>query len=216
MTQELKVAKVAGDPDSFLSLGSFEHWFRISKMMASSDMVPKNYKDKPQDVLIAMEMGRQWNLGPLQAIQNIAVINGKPCAYGDLVLAICSSHPEFEDIKEEPIIGKDGKIEGYICTVKRKGRSEVKHSFTVEQAKEAGLWGKQGPWKTSSARMLQMRSRSFALRDSFSDAMMGISVKEEVQDYIDITPEPAKPTKKKEKNDAAKSELDNLLSEGEK
>ena len=174
------------DNNSYLSHENFEHYYRIANMMAKSDMVPKAYKDKPHDVLLSMEFGRSLNLGPLQAIQNIAVINGKPCLYGDAILAVCSGHPEFENIEEEPIIGEGGTITGYTCTVKRNGRSAVTQSFTVKQAQAAGLYGRQGPWKTYPERMLQMRSRAFALRDCFADALSGVRVAEEVQDYKDI------------------------------
>ena len=183
------------DSNSYLAKENFEHYFRIANMMAKSEMVPKGYKDKPQDVLIAMEMGRALHLSPLAAIQNIAVINGKPALYGDAILAVCSGHPDFENIEETPILGVGNKVTGYTCTVKRKNRSPVSQSFTVEMATEAGLWGRQGPWKAYPARMLQMRARAFALRDSFADALGGVRVVEEVQDYREtrnITPVNAK------------------------
>lgn len=184
---------VTGNKNSLIAPHNFEHYYRIANMMSKSDMVPKAYKDKPQDILIAMEMGVSLGLSPLQAIQNIAVINGKPCLYGDGMLAVCSGRPDFENISEEPIINKDddkGKTIGYKCTVTRKGRSPVSKSFTIEQAIAAGLWGKQGPWKLYPDRMLQMRARGFALRDSFADALGGVRMAEEVQDYEikDITP----------------------------
>lgn len=187
MSNELTV----GNKDSFLSPNNFDHYFRIARMMASSEMVPKSYKDKPQDVLIAMEMGASLGLGPLQAIQNIAVINGKPCIYGDALLATCSGRSDFENILEEPILGDKGKTVGYLCTVTRRGRTPVTQSFTIEQAQAAGLWGKVGPWKQYPERMLQMRARAFALRDSFADALGGVRLAEEVQDYEikDVTPE---------------------------
>lgn len=177
------------DRDSLLSKDNLEHSLRIADLLAKTDMTPKAYKNKPNDVLIAMELGRSWGLSPLQAIQNIAVINGKPCAYGDLLLAICSSHPEFEDIAEEQI--KQGSaVVGYKCTIKRKGQTPVVQSFTIDQAKKAGLWDRQGPWKQYPERMLQMRARGFALRDSFADALNGVAIREEVEDYEvkDITP----------------------------
>lgn len=179
------------DQNSYLTKDNFEHYYRIAKMMAQSQMVPKNYIDKPQDVLIAMEYGRSLSLGPLQAIQNIAVINGKPSLYGDCVLAVCSGHPDFENIDEEPILDDKNNVIGYLCTVKRKGRSAVTQSFTIQDATAAQLWGKQGPWKNYPNRMLQMRARAFALRDSFADALGGVRIAEEVQDYKevkDITP----------------------------
>ena len=180
---------VTGDKNSLLSPNNFEHYYRIANMMSKSDMVPKSYKDKPQDVLIAMEMGASLGLGPLQAIQNIAVINGKPCLYGDAMLAVCSGHHDFEDIKEEPLM-EGNKITGYRCVVQRSGRQPVEQTFTIEQAQAAGLWGKVGPWKQYPSRMLQMRARAFALRDSFADALGGVRSAEEVQDYDmkDITP----------------------------
>lgn len=188
---------------SLLAPSNFEHYYRIANMMSKSDMVPKGYKDKAPDILIAMEMGRALNLAPLSAIQNIAVINGKPALYGDAILAVCSGHPEFENITEEQIIDKEGKTEGYRCMVKRKGRSAVIHSFTVEDAKKANLWGKAGPWSQYPARMLQMRARAFALRDCFADALGGIRIVEEVQDFK----EPKDVTPKKNVLEGMKAEL---------
>lgn len=194
MSTALTAAK---DNDSLLSKDNLEHSLRIAELLATTDMTPKAYKNKPNDVLIAMELGRSWGLSPLQAIQNIAVINGKPCAYGDLVLAICSSHPDFENIEEKKMTGKDGKVIGYQCTVKRKGRTEVCQSFTLEQASKAGLIERSPTWKAYTERMLQMRARGFALRDSFADALNGVAIREEIEDYEvrDITPKPSKQTK---------------------
>lgn len=182
---------VTGNKNSLISPGNFDHYFRIARMMSTSELVPKAYKDKPQDVLIAMEMGASLGIGPLQAIQNIAVINGKPCLYGDGMLAVCAGRPDFENISEEPILDDKGKTVGYRCTVTRRGRTPIVQSFTIEQAQAAGLWGKQGPWKQYPDRMLQMRARGFALRDSFADALGGVRLAEEVQDYEikDIAPE---------------------------
>ncbi len=175
---------------SLIAPENFEHYFRIANMMSKSDMVPKAYKDKPQDVLIAMEMGVSLGLGPLQAIQNIAVINGKPGLYSDGMLSVCSGRPDFENMKEEPIMNDAGKVIGYRCTVMRRNREPVVQTFTEDDAKKAGLLGKQGPWSTYPTRMLQMRARGFALRDSFADALGGVKMAEELQDYEekDITP----------------------------
>ncbi len=187
MSNELSKKQIT----SLLAPENFEHYFRIANMMSKSDMVPKGYKDKPQDVLIAMEMGVSLGLGPLQAIQNIAVINGKPSLYSDGMLSVCSGRPDFENIKEEPVLDEAGKIVGYRCTVMRRNREPVTQTFTIDDAKKANLWGKQGPWSSYPSRMMQMRARSFALRDSFADALGGVRCAEEVQDYEerDITPE---------------------------
>ena len=55
----------------------------LSARLADSQMVPKAYQGKPNDILVACIWGSEIGLSPLQALQNIAVINGKPSVYGD-------------------------------------------------------------------------------------------------------------------------------------
>lgn len=196
--------------DSLLSPSNFEHAYRMANMICKTEMVPKAYQNKPQDVLVAMEMGRTLGLSPLSAVQNIAVINGRPTLYGDAILAVCSGHPDFENIEECPILEGE-KVIGYTCRVKRRGRGVTSQTFTIEQATNAGLWGKIGPWKSYPQRMLQMRARAFALRDSFADALGGVRVTEEVQDYEikNVTPQ-------KEASDNAKAELMSFINTNSK
>ena len=62
-----------------------------------------------------------------------------------------------------------------------------RREFTVEDAKKAGLWGKQGPWQTAPTRMLKLRARAFALRDTFADALRGLQSAEEQRDVVETT-----------------------------
>ena len=150
----------------------------VAKLFAHSGMLPKAYESNVGAVLVAMQLGAELGLGPLSAIQNIAVINGRPALWGDALLAVVTSHPECQDVVET-------SGEGWAkCVVKRRGRAPVERTFTVDDAKRAGLWGKQGPWQQYPARMLQQRARGFALRDSFPDALRGIRSVEEARDIV--------------------------------
>jgi hypothetical protein len=171
--------------DAFsLTPKTLEEAMKYSEMLARSSIVPKNYQGKPGDILVAMQMGNELGLKPIQSLQNIAVINGKPCIYGDACMALVKIHPECEDIVEY----YDPKIEAAVCKVKRRGKTEHISTFSVEQAKKAGLWGKTGPWTQYPQRMLQMRARGFALRDTFPDALQGLILAEEAMDHKDVTP----------------------------
>ena len=169
---------------------NYDHWCKIAKMMATSQMVPKGYMNRPQDILIAMELGASLGMTPLAAIQNIAVINGRPSLYGDALLAIVQGNKNYEYIKETIEKNNAGE-KSAICIIKRKGHEEHQCSFSVSDAKQAGLWGKSGPWSNYPDRMLAMRARGFAIRNTFADSLFGVSIAEEVQDYEekDITPE---------------------------
>lgn len=149
---------------------------RFADMLASASIVPKDYIGKPGNVLVALQWGMELGLQPMQAMQSIAVINGRPSLWGDAMLALVKAHPAFEWIKEEC----DGNVA--TCTIKRRGEPEVVQSFSLEEAKRAGLTGKQGPWTQYPKRMLQMRARGFALRDAFPDALRGVISAEEARD----------------------------------
>jgi hypothetical protein len=169
---------------SLLSKDNFTHYMKVAESLSKSSMVPKGMQGKPADILIAMEMGLQIGIPMMQAIQDIAVINGKPCMYGDGLLAVVQGHKDFEWIKEE-ILEHSGDKKSAVCVIKRKNHEPHTVTFSVGSAKQAQLWDRQGPWKQYPERMLQMRARGFCIRDTFSDALRGIKTEEEVLDYSD-------------------------------
>lgn len=183
----------------------------FSKMIAGSGMVPQAYRDKPQDILVAVQWGYEVGLQPMQALQNIAVINGKPSVYGDSALALVKADPRCRGVKET--IEGEGDAMTARCVVRRAYGDEIEETeatFSVADAKRAKLWGKSGPWTQYPKRMLAMRARGFAIRDAFPDAMRGMITAEEAQDYPtkaprdvtpaqDPTPEPAPEPKSKPK-----------------
>lgn len=157
----------------------------FAKMIAFSGMVPKNYQGQPGAVLVAFQMGAELGLTPMAAVRSIAVINGRPTIWGDAQLALVRSHPECEDVIEDDL-ADIRKAQKATCTVKRRNNHPVKRTFSMEDAKEAKLWGKQGPWTQYWPRMMQMRARGFALRDSFADVLTGVVSTEEALDYGDV------------------------------
>jgi hypothetical protein len=174
----------------------------FSKMLADSSMVPRAYQGKPQDIMVCVQWGYELGLAPMQALQNIAVINGKPSVYGDAMAALVQASPVCDGI-DETFEGVEGTGEfAAVCIARRKGRQPVTIKFSVNDAKRAGLWNKQGPWTQYPKRMLQMRARGFALRDAFPDVLKGLISAEEAADYPDdakprpikdVTPIPANP-----------------------
>jgi hypothetical protein len=155
----------------------------LGKLIANSSFCPTAMRGKPGDVILAIEMGAEVGLSKMQALQNIAVINGKPCLYGDGALAVAMSCAHYISHRE----WFEGSIEEEtltaFCAVTRKNSEEYIKPFSMADAKKAGLWSKVGVWQQYPQRMLQMRARAFAIRDKFADALRGIRIAEEVQDY---------------------------------
>ena len=191
-----KIEKPKHEGKALVPVGTFAHAMEpknmeelisLSNLLAKSDLVPKDFQGKPANIVIAVSLGREVGVGWAQAVQNIAVINGRPAVWGDAALALVQNRADCEDISET--IDGVGDARTATCTIKRKGRSVVVRTFSVAQAKTAGLWGKAGPWTQYPDRMLPMRARGFAIRDAFPDALRGLNLAEELQgSEIDVTP----------------------------
>ena len=169
---------------------TFDGMYRLANIMAKSGMMPKGL-DRPEQVFVAIQMGAEIGLSPIQSVQSIAVINGRPTVWGDAMLGLCQSSPDCERITEEPITDAQGAVTGYRCTAYRRGYDQIVRTFTVLDAKTAKLWGKRGkegqdtPWITYPQRMLQMRARAWCLRDAFADVLRGVGMTEEWRDIPD-------------------------------
>ena len=183
MSTEISTHRSSG-----LALQSFDDAFRFSKMVASSEFAPKDFRGKPESCMLAIQHGSEVGLSPMQSLQSIAVINGRPTIWGDAALALVQSSPVCEYVCE--YTEGEGDNLTAVCEVQRRGYPQpTVAKFSVADAKKAGLWGKSGPWSQYSSRMLSLRARGFALRNAFADALRGLITAEEAQDYQ--TPAPA-------------------------
>jgi hypothetical protein len=159
-----------------LTPSSLTEAMAFADILAKSTIVPKEFLGNPGNILVAIQWGLELGLQPLQAMQNIAVINGRPALWGDAVIALVRGSTLCEYVYEED----DGHVA--TCRVKRRGENEQVRTFSMDDAKVAGLMGKSGPWTQHPKRMRQMRARAFALRDVFPDVLRGMPVAEELQD----------------------------------
>lgn len=157
----------------------------IAKMLAGSDAIPREFMGKPNNVLLAVMHGHAVGLSPAQALSSMMVINNRVSIFGDALLGIVKTSPEYEWSKDS----YDPNVEGGTAsfTVKRRSEDPVTRTFSKDDAVKAGLWGKAGPWQGYPKRMLYMRARAFALRDVFGDVLKGLRVVEEQQDIIETT-----------------------------
>jgi hypothetical protein len=160
----------------------------FAKYVQESGLAPKSDKKEMtgQEIMIATEMGLEVGLPPMQALQSIAVINGRPAIWGDAAKALVEASGLCEEF-HECVTGEGEEMEAS-CEVLRVGReAPVTQTFSYREAKQAGLFRNE-VWAKYTRRMLQMRARSWAIRDAFPDVLKGLAVAEEVRDVTDVTP----------------------------
>lgn len=169
--------------------------WRIAKMIHVAKLCPRGL-ETPEAICIAIAKGRSVGItDPFQAVESVAVINGKACLFGDAPLAIARQNPHWQEKGFEEYWEVAGKrIEGKpkqwtddataVCVTQRKHGKPRKETFSVADAKLAHLWGKTSkdgipsPWITYPARMLMFRARGFNLRDNFGDSLKGLAIQE--------------------------------------
>lgn len=196
----------AGAPLSAILPTSFEDVQRMARMAITAGLFKGDRKDTQEALLgkatMALMQGLEVGLPPMQAIQQIAVINGRCVIWGDAVPALLWANGfKLKEWVEARVA---------YCTVTRPDGEQITRQFAEADARKARLWDERqtvtktwdgkseqkpndSPWFRFPDRMLQMRARGFAVRDGASDVMRGIYMREEVDETpaLDITPKPA-------------------------
>jgi hypothetical protein len=163
----------------------------LARMIALAEWAPECYRDIDgnyvlQKIELAIMHGLSVGLGPIAAVQSIAIINGMPSIWGDGALAVIEQSGLLEDMSEEYEIDDEQGLVA-ICTMKRRHRgTPIVTRFSTAMADHAGLTRVEGPWQSYPERMLRMRARSWTMRDAFADVLRGLHLREEVEDYVGI------------------------------
>lgn len=186
-----------------LVLNNLEDMTTVAQIILQSNIAPDSFKTKEQ-IFVGLQTGAEIGLKPMQALNSIVVIKGKPTLWGDAALALVKRSGLCEYCKEYFVLPgeytEDGKVQKLseiemqytniddypdnltaVCETKRKGEDEaVTRYFSVADAKLARLWKKPGPWTTHPKRMLPYKARAFNLRDNFPDVLFGMHLAEEM------------------------------------
>lgn len=180
---------LAGSKPSAIVPTDFEGAYRIANVVVHAGMAPKSL-DSVEKCMVAILHGLEVGLTPMNALQSIAVINGRPTIWGDGAIGLIRASGLLEYMREFYENEDDPEKMKAVCIVKRKGEpKEVRGDFSMADAKKAKLLAKDGPWQTYPKRMLKMRAR-WPLRDTFADVLKGLALKEEVEDQERAEAEP--------------------------
>lgn len=163
-----------------------EDMFRMARAIFQSGLAPKGFETE-QAVFCAIQLGQELGLPPMASVQNIAVINSRPSLWGDSMLGLCQQSGIFDDASFEEFWGNDEEGQFCVCRVRRLPHGKViERRFSAKDVAVAGLGKKGGPHQDYPKRMLQMRARSWALRDAFPDVLKGLLTTEEMRETVDV------------------------------
>jgi hypothetical protein len=187
------VAKTSVSPSRLQIDGIGDLWTLAQLLFKGGGASIQNV-DRPEKVFTIILHGLEVGLAPTQALANIMMQpNGRCSIWGDGALALVRASGLLAKHVPETVTG-DGDDRTATCIVQRKDEPEARFTFSMREAKAAGLISRSlgkdgkgtGPWITYPDRMLKMRARGFALRDVFPDVLKGLVTAEEAQDTLDV------------------------------
>lgn len=151
--------------------GSVRDRMDYAKALAVSNLLPTAYRKHPENVLVAMEFGAALGIPPIQAINSIHVIEGKPTASADLIASLVRRAGHKLRIET----GRDGDGPTVTATLIRVDDPEFAFAvtWTMAKARAAGLLGK-GVWKQYPDQMLRNRAVTEVCRQGAGDALYSV------------------------------------------
>lgn len=158
--------------------GALSERIQYAETLAESSLLPKQFQKQPANVLMAIEYGNSLELSPIQAIQEITVINGKPTASANLIGALVRKAGHRLRVKA------DTATKTAVAQITRHDDPEYVYEvrWDMERAKSAGLTGKDN-WKNYPEAMLKARAITEVAREACPEALMGINyTREELED----------------------------------
>jgi hypothetical protein len=150
-----------------LAPGEWQAMREQAKALVSSKFLPKAV-DTPEKAIAVMMTGRELGIGPMQALRCVHIIDGKPTLAAELIAALV-----LKRVPGAVFEVAQSTNERCVVVAARPGRPEHEYPFTMEDAKAAGLTGKDN-WKKYPRAMLRSRAITEAARAVFPDATMGL------------------------------------------
>lgn len=194
-------------PFNFFDPSQFEVMQRVSKMFASSELVPDMYRatDKnPLDkamanCMIAIDVAQRIGASPLMVMQNMYIVYGKPAWSSKFLIATINTCGRFNPLQFKfNNLGKIGKInnvdysfDNIECTAYATSRSSKDvlegSPISIAMAISEGWYTKNGSkWKTLTKQMLMYRAASFWTSVYAPELSMGMKTEYEAMDIEDI------------------------------
>ena len=181
-------------PSVYSDVDLYQQFYKMAEGLSKTDLVPDNYKNKPENCLIAIDTARQIGAkNPLFVMQNLYIVKGKPSWSGQYCSALV--YTNFKNVKVNRMGDKNtNNLQGIFITATNKNGENCRGSVvTLEMAQKEGWVSKQGSkWQTMPEQMLIYRAFAFFARAYCPDKLLGMHDEFEIQDITPVDNSKAK------------------------
>jgi len=163
---------------------SFRECYKLAQTLATSQIIPEIYQNKPADCAIAVDMANRMNVSPMMVMQNLYVVKGKPSWSGQACKALVEGCGKFRNVRHQYFGDKGKDTRGCRLTAVWADTGEVVEGpdVTIQMAKAEGWYGKNPKWSNMPELMLAYRASAFFARVYCPEILMGVHVEGEAED----------------------------------
>lgn len=153
--------------------------------LAKSTMIPLQYQNNYANCLVALEYANRTGQSPLQVMQSLNVIQGRPSWDSKALIGMINTSGKYDEDLHFTY-GKDDKGEIISCFAWTRKNGEVVEGipYTMEKAKKEGLLNKNNSfWNKDHVLMLTYRAVSRFASINCPEITLGLYTTEEVRDF---------------------------------
>ncbi len=165
---------------------SYSEALAMAKTLAGSSLL--GALKTAEAVFLVMATGAELGIPPTAALRAVHIVQGRPVLSADLIVGICLRSSICEYFTPVDSTSTQATYE-----TKRRGSGPVRNTFTLDDAKAAGLASKDN-WRNYTRAMLRHRAAAELARMVYPDLVLGIYAEEEFLGVGDNAPAPASPT----------------------
>jgi hypothetical protein len=163
----------------------FEFNQRLAKSLSASDLLLDKFKGNIANVLIAVDIAQNLGMQPLQVMNNLYIVQGKPSFSAHFMTSLIIR--KYGNIYYE----ERGQGDDQACRVwsvdSFSGEKLYGTWVSVGMAKSEGWYGKNPKWKNMTEQMLRYRAASFFAKNYLANELCGMQTTEELTD-ITVNP----------------------------
>ncbi len=187
--EQRSLADVTVEADGFHA-ANLAAIYRLGKLYAGSNMVPEDYRNKPNDCAIVCQMAVRWHLDPFQVFSQVYFVHGKPGLEAKLMVTLLNKSGALTGRLRYRFEGDGGNGPDNLdfgCravgTDAVSGEEVVGPKVDWRMVKAEGWLSKKGSkWQSMPEVMFHYRAAALFCRLHYPDIMMGLSTTDELQD----------------------------------
>lgn len=161
---------------------------RLGQALCQTDFVPKDFKGKPEAAAAAILAGKALGLDPMNSLQNIFVIHGKPALYARTMAGMVMEHGH-------ELVRTVATPEQVTIMARRKNQEQWQEfTWTIERAQTAGYTSNK-LYKSDPVAMLTAKAQAEACRTIAPDVLTGVATYSVEDHQLDNIGRPTRPSR---------------------